>query len=63
MAKSNWVMMVELEKKKNDDGLRVTMESSEKAGVEELKLSGAGESSDDEERATLQMIEELLNKI
>ncbi|XP_022153654.1 ethylene-responsive transcription factor WIN1-like isoform X2 [Momordica charantia] len=63
VAKSNWVMMVELEKKKNDDGLRVTMESSDKAGVEELKLSGARESSDDEERATLQMIEELLNKI
>lgn len=56
-------MMVELEKKKNDDGFRVTTESLEIAGVEELKLSGPGESSNDEERAALQMIEELLNNI
>lgn len=57
---SNWVMMVKLEKK-NDDEFQAT-ESPEK-GMEEVKLSSTEDSLDDEEKAALQMIEELLNKI
>ncbi|XP_038876460.1 ethylene-responsive transcription factor WIN1-like [Benincasa hispida] len=60
---SSWVMMVELEKK-NNDGFRVTDESSENGVEDRVRLISDGtESLDEEERAALQMIEELLNKI
>lgn len=62
MVDSNWVMMVELEKKKND-GFQVTDESPKKGAEDQVRLSDGAESLDEEERAALQMIEELLNKI
>lgn len=55
-------MMVELEKKKND-GFQVTDESPKKGAEDQVRLSDGAESLDEEERAALQMIEELLNKI
>ncbi|CAK9324584.1 unnamed protein product [Citrullus colocynthis] len=59
---SNWVMMVELEKKKNDE-VGVTDESPEKGVEDQVRLSDGAKSLDEEEIAALQMIEELLNKI
>ncbi|KAA0044439.1 ethylene-responsive transcription factor WIN1-like [Cucumis melo var. makuwa] len=64
---SNWLMMVELDEKKNDDGYQVTTDELLENGVEDdhqVRVSDDGAGSlDEEERAALQMIEELLNKI
>lgn len=67
MVDSNWLMMVELDEKKNDDGYQVTTDELLENGVEDdhqVRVSDDGAGSlDEEERAALQMIEELLNKI
>ncbi|KGN52887.1 ethylene-responsive transcription factor WIN1 [Cucumis sativus] len=63
VVNSNWLMMVKLDEKKNDDEYRVTDHELLEKGVEdEVRVSNEAGSLDEEERAALQMIEELLNK-
>lgn len=67
---SNWVMMVELERKKLEESSKITANATEESPEkvkpeeeeEEEEGNGNNEGLDEEQKMALQMIEELLNR-
>ncbi|CAJ2661369.1 unnamed protein product [Trifolium pratense] len=57
-SESNWIMMVELERKKSDSDSEFSSKAEKVVKAEELSKNGL----DEEQKIALQMIEELLNR-